>query len=206
MRRRSVLEAGGKLGIRRGASSRLSEGTELRKTQWIDEIIGDKGVGAYCNSAVDGQETPLSFMIVVHPTGVATGSSMGVCGDDRTLMEVVVDIIARFPARPGVLEPASAPAARVVPERADRVATRPAKPARRSATHHRDRREKSVFPSHSIVVLAVVAAGVWGLALRNELVRRQTALVELAKTEDRAAHRVASEPTPHGTADTRIAQ
>jgi hypothetical protein len=79
-------------------------------------------------------------------------------------------------------------------------------PSRKPTTRRRERQETSSFPTRSIVVLTVVAAGIWGLALRNELVRRGDATVELAEAETRASHRVASEPGSQTATDARIAQ
>lgn len=118
-----------------------------------------------------------------------------------------MDVIARFPARPdsGAPEPPARPA-RDVPTRADHGSKRPAKPTRPSPERRRDRREKSLFPTRSVAALAVVAAGIWGLALRNELVRRGAAPPELAQAEEKTPHRVASEPGSQSATDTRISQ
>jgi hypothetical protein len=56
------------------------------------------------------------------------------------------------------------------------------------------------------MALAVVAAGIWGLALRNELVRRSADPVELAETDERASHRIASDPGTQGATQPRITQ
>lgn len=121
-----------------------------------------------------------------------------------------MDVIARFPARPDSAPPEPppplAPPARAVPPRADRGPKRPAKPTRKPPDRQRERQEKSLFPARSVVALAVVAAGIWGLALRNELVHRGDASVELAETEPRASHRVASEPGSQSATDARIAE
>jgi hypothetical protein len=118
-----------------------------------------------------------------------------------------VDVLARFPARPGIADPKpSAPTARSGSEQADHGSQRLAKPTRQPATRHRDRRAKSVFPTRSVMALAVVAAGIWGLALRNELVRRSADPVELAETDERASHRIASDPGTQGATQPRITQ
>lgn len=113
-----------------------------------------------------------------------------------------MDVIARFPARPD----SSAAEPPAPPVRADPGPKRPAKPTRPSPPGRRDRREKSIFPTRSVAALAIVAAGIWGLALRNELVRRGAAEVELAVAEERSSQRVASEPGSQGATDARIAQ
>jgi hypothetical protein len=93
-----------------------------------------------------------------------------------------------------------------VSSRADRRPKRLVKPTRRPSSRQGGRQDTSSFPTRSIVALAVVAAGIWGLALRNELVRRGDATVELAEAETRDSHRVASEPGSQSAMDARIAQ
>ncbi|MDA1041132.1 MAG: hypothetical protein O3A37_12710 [Planctomycetota bacterium] len=90
--------------------------------------------------------------------------------------------------------------------RTSRGPKRPAKPTRQPPTRRRDRDAKSIFPTRSVVALAVVAAGIWGLALRNELIRRGAAPVEIAETETPATHRLASEPATQQATDARIAE
>lgn len=118
-----------------------------------------------------------------------------------------MDVIARFPTRPDSAPPvAPAPPVQAEPMRATRGPKRPAKPTRQPPPRRRDRDTKPIFPTRSVVALAVVAAGIWGLALRNELVRRDAAAVELAETDQRATHRLASEPGSQHPTDARIAQ
>lgn len=113
-----------------------------------------------------------------------------------------MDVIARFPARPD----SSAAEPPTPPERADRGPKRPVKPMRPSPSGRREQRETSMFPTRSVAVLAIVAAGIWGLALRNELVRRGAAPVEVAAQEERSSQRLASEPVSERATDTRIAK
>lgn len=118
-----------------------------------------------------------------------------------------MDVIARFPARPDSAPPEPlAPPVRVEQVRTGRGPKRPVRSTRQPPIGRRDRDATSIFPTRSVVALAVVAAGIWGLALRNELSRRGAAPVDVADTQERETHRLASEPGSQQATDTRIAQ
>jgi hypothetical protein len=62
------------------------------------------------------------------------------------------------------------------------------------------------MPNRSILILALIALGVWSMVLRDELVRQQPAAVDMADRSSPTSHRLASQPGPAGTSETRVAE
>ena len=104
--------------------------------------------------------------------------------------EVTVKVIARFPACPES-RISTASAKRSSPARSDRTQVQGRKALHRPVSQHV---KKSVFPARSVTLLAIIAAGIWGLALRNEWVENSTDADSIKSSTQRQPHWVAREP------------
>lgn len=108
-----------------------------------------------------------------------------------------MDVLARFPAMPAAPPADRRTKGAIEPSRSrPEGKPRPSRPVRRG---------KSLVPTGSIVVLAVIALGVWGMVLRDELASRKTAPVDVAGAAAQSPHRLAREPGPTST-EARIAE
>ena len=119
-----------------------------------------------------------------------TGSSDGMWSVDPSSMEVPVKVLARFPDCQETKKLTTSVERSFSPG-SNRPSIQHRKESRRPVVH---RRKRSVFPTRSVTILALIAAGIWGFALRNEWLESSTVADGMESSKQRQPHWVAHEP------------